>query len=313
MDRRGIKTVTGKDRWSASTIGSILKNEKYAGYAVQGKSYTADFITKQRKKNKGERPKYKVMDGVPPILPLDVYVRIQEELNKRAVNRKSSERKLNAGRRGKYALSELLHCADCGSRFRRVTWTLGGKKMVVYRCKNAIQKDTTCNYAPTIRETDVERAVILALNEIKRKDTNDKIYSTVLKNVQKVIMYGKIANISEIDKQIDQIKNKINELIEQGMNGLEKDSEIDIKIAEQGYLLKQLQEAKNNLKEETGQKRLNEIQKHIENSNKNIKEFDNTYMRKMIETINVFDDATIDIHFKFGAVVHKKVGSVSVR
>ena len=58
---------------------------------------------------------------------------------------------------------------------------------------------------------------------------------------------------------------------------------------------------------------MNEIQKHIENSNKNIKEFDNTYMGKMIETINVFDDATIEIHFKFGGVVRKKLERAAAR
>ncbi len=50
LQRRRIKTVTGKDKWCASTIGSILRNEKYAGYAIQGKSYTVDFLTKKESK-----------------------------------------------------------------------------------------------------------------------------------------------------------------------------------------------------------------------------------------------------------------------
>jgi site-specific DNA recombinase len=31
LDKRGIKTVTGKNRWSASTVGSILRNESMQG------------------------------------------------------------------------------------------------------------------------------------------------------------------------------------------------------------------------------------------------------------------------------------------
>ena len=58
LDNRGIKTITGKNKWNASTIGSILSNEKYAGYAVQGKTYTEDFLTKKRVSNKGEKPLY---------------------------------------------------------------------------------------------------------------------------------------------------------------------------------------------------------------------------------------------------------------
>ena len=315
LERREIRTVTGKKHWDASTIGSILKNEKYAGNAIQGKSYTEDFLTKRRVKNHGERPKYKVIGVIPPILPLSVFVRIQEELIKRAVHRNlgSEANRLSRTRHGKYALSELLRCAECDSRFRRVTWTLGGKKVAVYRCKNAVQKGTTCNYAPTLRETDVERAVILALNEMKAKDTNDKVYSIVLKNVQKVIEHGKAIDILEIDEQMQKVKKKINELIEQGMNGFEDDPEVDVKIAEQAHLLRQLQETKKKINEETEHKRLNDIQTHIENSNMNIKEFDNAYMRKMIERINVFDDATIEIHFEFGGIVRKQLERASAR
>ena len=45
----------------------------------------------------------------------------------------------------------------------------------------------------------------------------------------------------------------------------------------------------------------------------NIKQFDNAFMRKMVESINVFGDASIDIHFKFGAVVHKQLELARVR
>lgn len=43
----GIKTPGSKDKWYASTVHSILKNEKYSGSALLQKTYTPDFLTKK--------------------------------------------------------------------------------------------------------------------------------------------------------------------------------------------------------------------------------------------------------------------------
>ncbi len=54
LEENGIKTVTGKDVWSTSTIDRILSNEKYVGDVLMQKSFTEDFLTGKRKKNEGE-------------------------------------------------------------------------------------------------------------------------------------------------------------------------------------------------------------------------------------------------------------------
>lgn len=254
MDRRGIKTITGKDRWSASTIGSILSNEKYAGYAIQGKSYTEDFLTKKRTKNKGEKPLYKAMDSIPAILPMDVFMKIQEEKARRSLQT-VREKKV---KHGKYALSDLMICSHCGNKFRRVGWRLGGKSIPVYRCKSTQIKGASCGRSPTLKEADIERNVMLAINEIKQ--ANNQVGHTVFNNVKDVI-----------------IGDEINEL------------EIE------------------------HQKRCAEIEKLINNEFLNMKHFDNALIRKMIERINVNEDCTIEIHFKFGAIVTKQLDSARVR
>ena len=38
------------------------------------------------------------------------------------------------GKYSRYALSNVMICAECGSRYKRVTWTSRGKKRVVWRC-----------------------------------------------------------------------------------------------------------------------------------------------------------------------------------
>ncbi|WP_242971923.1 recombinase family protein [Haloimpatiens massiliensis] len=55
-----IPTPAGKEIWKPSTVMSILKNEKYKGAAILQKSFTVDFLTKKKKINQGEVPKYYV-------------------------------------------------------------------------------------------------------------------------------------------------------------------------------------------------------------------------------------------------------------
>ena len=58
LTREGVSTPAGKKKWAASTVESILKNEKYKGDALLQKALTVDFLTKKQKKNEGEVPQY---------------------------------------------------------------------------------------------------------------------------------------------------------------------------------------------------------------------------------------------------------------
>ena len=58
LTKEGIPTPAGKKKWAASTVESILKNEKYKGDALLQKAFTVDFLTKKQKKNEGEVPQY---------------------------------------------------------------------------------------------------------------------------------------------------------------------------------------------------------------------------------------------------------------
>lgn len=54
LEREGVKTWNGTSKWQATTLMSMLQNEKYMGDAILQKSYTVDFLTRKRNMNKGE-------------------------------------------------------------------------------------------------------------------------------------------------------------------------------------------------------------------------------------------------------------------
>ena len=97
-----------------------------------------------------------------------------------------------------------------------------------------------CN-SPTLRETDIERNVLLAMNELKKENSEKSINKIVLNNIKSVIGTGEEIDKSVLDTQIKEVKLKMNELITEGMNGLEEDSNIDIKLIEYANQLRELQ------------------------------------------------------------------------
>lgn len=47
LTRNGVPTPGGKEKWQATTIESILTNEKYKGSALLQKKFTTNFLTKR--------------------------------------------------------------------------------------------------------------------------------------------------------------------------------------------------------------------------------------------------------------------------
>ena len=165
LNSRGITTKLSGSKWNSANVQNILKNEKYTGDALlynpavrhyrhggKNEKYTGDallqktFITdcisKKSCKNNGELPMYLVKNHHEPIISRADFNRVQEEMARRSAKRVIAD-KLTKTEQGKYsakyALSELLICGECGSHYRRVTWTAKGYKEIKWRCISHIQ------------------------------------------------------------------------------------------------------------------------------------------------------------------------------
>ncbi len=114
LTKRGIKTPGGKDKWSQSTVKSILTNEKYKGDALLQKSYTVDFLTKKHKTNEGEVPQYYVEDNHEAIIEPQIFELVQAEISRRS---KGKERYS-----GISIFSTKVQCAECGGWYGSKVW-----------------------------------------------------------------------------------------------------------------------------------------------------------------------------------------------
>lgn len=163
----GIKTSRGKETWNDNVIRNMLHNEKYIGDALLQKTFTSDLFTKRSQKNTGQLPMYYVHECHPAIIDRETFQKVQEELARRScIPKRCINTKTQLGKySGKYALSELLTCGNCGALYRRVIWTRPEGKKIVWRCLRRLELGKTICDAPTVEEWRIHEAVVNAMNE----------------------------------------------------------------------------------------------------------------------------------------------------
>ena len=83
LEDLGIPSPGGKEKWSKTTVTSILQNEKYKGDALLQKSFTVDFLEKRMKPIEGEVPQYYVEGNHPAIVDPDEWDHVQTEFARR--------------------------------------------------------------------------------------------------------------------------------------------------------------------------------------------------------------------------------------
>ena len=68
LENLGYKTKRGSPKWADSTVIGIIKNEKYKGDILLGKTFTVDPISKRRLYNFGEEDQFYIREHHEPII-----------------------------------------------------------------------------------------------------------------------------------------------------------------------------------------------------------------------------------------------------
>lgn len=132
-----IPTVAG-GKWCESTILGILKNEKYMGDVLLQKYYIPNHLKKSTVLNKGELESYYIEENHSPIIPKEVWSKVQIEIVKRA--REKGNFQGNIKYQNRYPLSGMLYCSKCGAVLRRRTWNSKADcRKIVWQCSNYIR------------------------------------------------------------------------------------------------------------------------------------------------------------------------------
>ena len=308
LDYLGVKTVTGTT-WESGTINGMLCNEKYIGDAILQKTYIADLFTREKRVNNGELPKYYVHDCHPAIIDRETFQKVQEELARRSSLKKtSSKAKTQLGKYcGKYVLSELLVCGECGSPYRRVIWTQKGVKRVVWRCQNRLEHGRKiCKQSPTLDEGDIHDAVISAMNELFRmqaaKDAVKAGIAAVLAGEEQTMSLPavelQIRNLQERQLELFQL------IVSAGADCTDYDEELQqVNIAKTRLMAQKAELEKEQRGAAAFESRLAELDMALEQASGTLTDFDELTVRQLVSNIKVLDKDSLLICFKDGTEI----------
>ena len=211
-------TPTGKEKWHESTIRGILKNEKYKGDVLQGKTYTTDPISHRRVVNMGEENMYYMQEHHEPIISERMFNQVQEILQKRGGVRGSGRRKGNFSR--KYPFSSRLYCGFCGSLLTRRNWHSGTKNSItVCHCMEFVKHGKeNCPHCKAIKESIIEEAFTQSYKLLC--DSNKELIQTFLNEMEEIIQEeSNESSIKRLEEQKQILKEKIDKLIDLNLNG----------------------------------------------------------------------------------------------
>ena len=306
LTEENVPTMGGGNRWFSERIKSILKNEKYKGDALLQKTYITDPISKRVKKNNGELPMYYVENSHPAIIERRIFDRVQEEIARRAGKKKVKQTgtKTELGRySGKYALTELLYCGECGTPYRRCTWSRNGKKKIVWRCVSRLDYGKKyCKNSPSVEESRLHNAIAAAIT--KKANSEEINIGGIMDHIESFGSRRDTDGIIQRQRRISEIEKVVDDLAR--LNSDEAQSgELDYKFSE---LYAELYSVKDELEEmQSGASALdgdmlNEMREVVTGLKNHPVEYDDKVVRQLIDCIKVMSADTIKICFKDGTV-----------
>lgn len=292
LENLGYVTKYGSSTWVPSTILGIVKNEKYKGDLLLGKTFTVDPISKRRLDNMGEEDQFYIREHHEPIISEEVFEKAQEILNRRNKNRG----KLGDGKREKYsrkyAFSCMLECGFCGSTLSRRNWHSSSEySKVIWQCVAATKKGKKyCPDSKGIPEQAIEEAFLESYRLLC--DDNKDILDEFLQRMDDTLSSSTVnKQLSKLDKEIESIERKKSKLVDMRLEDTIDKVSYEAKYSsfteKQEQLLKdreKLQETAAN--EKDIKRRLRDFKKTLE-QNEVLSEFDRYVFESIVEKVIV--------------------------
>ena len=205
----------------------------------------------------------------------------------------------------KYALSERLVCGECGSMYRRATWAEKGKKKIVWRCISRLEFGTKyCQHSPTLLKEALHQAILQCVQQVA--GNKDDILQNLRDVQENIILFsGSQVTPQSLEKPIDKLQQEMSALVKIVAQG----GDSDFYAAKLRQLSEQEMVLTSQLQEIQKKKIANQAQEHqyqqtllyINNEeNLNLTEYNDDFIRRIIEQVTVLSATQIRIRFVGG-------------
>ena len=219
----GIKPMRVKE-WHNTVILRVIRNEKYCGDLVQKKTITPDFLSHEKKYNRGEEEFVIIKDHHEPIVSRELFEEANRILDEKALSLEGKAKFSN-----RYPFSGKIKCACCGSSYvAKYRTRKSGSQYKAWRCYKAARYGKVhvdragnkigCN-GPTISNDDITYIMSLLIRQMKinRKAIAYNLM-TIIRRIINLDTSG--ADIDSLNEQIKTIQEKRVKLLDVYMSGI---------------------------------------------------------------------------------------------
>ena len=222
LREEGIAPMRVKE-WQNTVILRVIRNEKYCGDLVQKKTYTPDFLSHEKKYNRGQEEFVIIKDHHEPIVSRELF----DEAN-RILDEKSLSQEGKAKHSSRYPFSGKIKCGCCGASYvARYKTRQDGSRYKAWRCNEAAKHgsphtDKAGNKVGcsgiSIRNEDATHIMYLVMKELKLNQT--KITDKLISVIEPIIATDWTGtDIEKLKGRMDTIEEKRTKLIDIYMSG----------------------------------------------------------------------------------------------
>ena len=314
LESGGFKNSAGTMEWTTSNLRTILSDEKYCGDVLLQKTFIQDCISKKVIKNTGQLPMYLIQNHHEAIIPRDRFDAVQVELARRKTLTSSTKRSAPTGMSrysGKYALSGLLFCGECGTAYRRVVWTQHGEKRAVWRCSSRLDYGKKyCKESPTLDESPLQQAVLAAINASMSgcKVLADQLVDAMEQELAPIP--GESMSLGDIDRAVTELGKQFDTLLAEAANGdADEYAERFRTISTTMEELKRRKAAILGIRQEQEQisRRIHAAASAMTAATVGITEWDDGVVYQMLEKVTVLTGNCIKVTFRNGVEIEQTV------
>lgn len=217
LREEGIRPMRAKE-WNNTVILRALRNEKYCGDLVQQKTFTPDYLSHEKKYNKGEEEFIIIKDHHEPIVSRDIFEAANKILDARNLSHEAKAKHSN-----RYPFSGKIICGKCGSAYSARHKKKNG--VVVYKAWNCTEAhkngrphiDPAGNHIGCSNNAINNEDAIAIMNSVCRQFDIDRVRITnnLISVIDKVLSLDmQKADVDSIYERIEDIKKKQTGLIE---------------------------------------------------------------------------------------------------
>lgn len=308
-----IPNVTGGSQWTITAIRSILTNEKYCGDVLLQKTYISDCISRKVIRNTGQLPMYLVQNHHEGIVERKTFDAVQAEMARRSAGKSPSKKNAPTGMTSyasKYALSERLVCGECGTLYRRCTWSKQGRKRVVWRCVSRLDYGTKyCHNSPTLDEEPLQKAILAAINSVMSEKSTLIRKITSAMEMELAPVPGESMSLADIERRLGELNDQTRELVAES-------ARVEDATACTAQLRAVMNEAavrkeKRALIEEQRQsnaqavRRIEDAAAAMAQASTHISEWDEALIRQLVDTVKVNSAEKITVFLRGGVQVEQ--------